>query len=162
MKIKLPHSIHENASTTSSSKLGQLLQYFSGLNARANAARPKKLKQSQAQPDQTPDEINLYVDLRNNMKSEHNDKSGDLEILVFVGDGPELSDKSIPCLAFSLDSLIDEKIELLDGDLVSEKNILILQRLAIRLNEHSNQLKQALKRHQLNTNNASGKNSPLW
>lgn len=108
------------------------------------------------------DEINLYVDIIGDMDNEFSDKSDKLKLVIYTGDSSQFSESSVPCIVFSLSSLIDEKIELLDAALATQKNIVNLERLAIQLSHHSSLLRDALKRNRINSGRFSNKNSPLW
>ena len=161
MKIKLSTKIDENVNISQPSILHSFLNYISN-KSHLSHSRTALLKQENVDSDGKSDDISLHVDFGRSMRESLNNKFSDIEIVIYIGEGPELTDKSIPCISFSFDDLIDEKIELLDASIVSENRVEILERLAIRLNDHAKQLKDALRRYHLNKKNTSGKNSPLW
>lgn len=161
MKVRLSKKIDENAGASQTSILHSFYNFINKKTL-SSYSRSNFMKLENEDIDGVQDDITLHVDFTASLKGSHNDKLSDIELIIYIGEGPELTDTSIPCMTFSLDNLIDEKIELLDASIVSEDRVEILERLAIRLNDHSRQLKDALRRYHLNKKNASGKNSPLW
>lgn len=161
MKIKLSKNNMENIKPAQSSLIQSIFDYISTKSQLSPSSNTLLLLEN-ASFDKKTDDITLHVDFSKSLKGAYNHRSSDIEIVIYIGDGPEITDNSIPCIAFSFDDLIDEKIELLDASIVSENRVEILERLAIRLNDHARQLKDALRRYHLNKKNISGKNSPLW
>lgn len=161
MKIRLIKKNDVNTKPSQSSIFDSLFNYFSVQTQSLYSPRAM-LGTENADIDQICDDITLHVDFSRSSRGSSDEKVSDIEIVIYIGDGPEITDTSIPCITFSFDDLIDEKIELLDASIVSENMAETLDRLAIRLNDHAKQLKDALRRYHLNKKISSGKNSPLW
>lgn len=125
---------------------------------------PKTQNQKFDFPEQEYESIEkfLHIDFLKSEKDEYKDHSDPAEMVIFIDKEPFFSEKSIPLMIFSLDHIIEEKIEMLDADIVDDKTISMLQRLLARLNNNRNLLQEALKRHYTKENITKNKNSPLW
>ena len=108
------------------------------------------------------DEFNLYVDIVKNTKDKYSNNSQKIEIVIYTGESIEFSNNSIPCINFSLSSLIDEKIELLDASLLQQNDLDNLKEIAYELGNLSHLLKEAIKRHEAISGRFIDKNPPLW
>lgn len=104
----------------------------------------------------------LHIDFLKSEKDKYKDHSDPVEMVIFIDNEPIFSENSLPVIIFSLDQLIEEKIEMLDAEILDEKTISIMQRLLVRINNNRNLLQEALKRHYSKENFTKNKNSPLW
>lgn len=107
-------------------------------------------------------ENSLHIDFLKSVRVDYNENSDQIQMVIFIDKDSVFSENSIPLMIFSLDLLIEEKIEMLDAGVIDEISIAMLQRLAVRLNNDKNLLQEALKRHYSKQNHAENKNSPLW
>lgn len=89
-------------------------------------------------------------------------RSGEIKFVIFIDKDSQFSKTSIPIFIFSLDLLIEEKIEMLDASIVTESSVLMMQGIATRLNNEKNILQEALKRHFVKQTQFKNRKSPLW
>lgn len=160
MKIKLLNVEQKSSDDFDKSSLQKLLRKFYWIDQLFGKNPSLPLKDKEADSDK--DKIELHVDFVRSAHDDRFEKSGPVEIVIYFGDDSTFTEKSIPIIKFSLDALIEEKIELLDASNVTENNVAVLQRIEAHLNNLSHLLRDALKRHKTYSDKKNNQNIPLW
>lgn len=123
---------------------------------------PQNQKVDLSENDYVSIENSLHIDFLKSARVDYKENSDQMQMVIFIDKDSVYSENSIPVMIFSLDLLIEEKIEMLDAGIIDESSISTIQRLAVRLNNDKDLLQEALKRHYSKQNQSENKNSPLW
>lgn len=161
MKLQL---IQNETNTNDSAYILQfmnIIKKYAGFNRNTNSNDPKNEINSMDN-DNNFIENNLRIDFMKTDSDVGGHHSGPIQFVLFIDKEPHFSESSIPVMIFSLDLLLEEKIEMLDASIASEESISMMQSIVVRLNNNKNLLQDALKRHLIKQNQNKKRNSPLW
>lgn len=161
MKLRIVRNSHRQKDERILYRLLNMINPFAVMKTKSTKSEIKN-ELDFTEEDYESIENYLHVDFFNQDQEGDRGHSAPIQLVIFIDKEPVFTARSIPVMVFSLDLLIEEKIEMIDASIVQENTISMMQGIVMRLNNDKNLLQEALKRHFNRENMNKNKKSPLW